>query len=122
VYVGDQYGNWARSTARSIRPLSSVILEEGVEEKLVRDAKDFLRSAKWYSDRGIPYRRGYLLHGTQFSHSPQIPCCVRVRARVCVSCVCVCVCVCGVNHAPPPQANLDVVRLRLSPLWPAKCA
>lgn len=63
VYVGDQYGNWARSTARSIRPLSSVILEEGVEEKLVRDAKDFLRSAKWYSDRGIPYRRGYLLHG-----------------------------------------------------------
>jgi hypothetical protein len=63
VYVGDQYGNWHRSTARSIRPLSSVILEEGVAEKLVNDAKEFVRSGKWYSDRGIPYRRGYLLYG-----------------------------------------------------------
>jgi hypothetical protein len=112
VYVGDQYGNWARSTARSIRPLSSVILEEGVEEKLVRDAKDFLRSAKWYSDRGIPYRRGYLLHGTTVRP--------RSRAVVCVCVVCV-RCVRCYSHSPP-QANPDVVRLRLSRLWPEKCA
>ena len=25
--------------------------------------KDFLSSSKWYYERGIPYRRGYLLHG-----------------------------------------------------------
>lgn len=24
--------------------------------------QDFLRSEKWYANRGIPYRRGYLLH------------------------------------------------------------
>ncbi len=102
VYVGDQYGNWARSTARSIRPLSSVILEEGVEEKLVRDAKDFLRSAKWYSDRGIPYRRGYLLHGTAVRPRSRAVVCVRACVRrVCVRVrrVCVCVCVCGVTPA-----------------------
>jgi len=64
VHVGDQFGNWNRSTARSARPLSSVILEEGVADKLVNDSKEFLHSAKWYSSRGIPYRRGYLLHGT----------------------------------------------------------
>jgi len=25
------------------------------------DAKDFLNSKKWYTERGIPFRRGYLL-------------------------------------------------------------
>ena len=27
------------------------------------DVKNFLSSSKWYEDRGIPFRRGYLLHG-----------------------------------------------------------
>ncbi|KAG8702515.1 hypothetical protein FRC11_011430, partial [Ceratobasidium sp. 423] len=27
------------------------------------DAKDFMASENWYSERGIPFRRGYLLHG-----------------------------------------------------------
>ncbi|KAI9885929.1 MAG: hypothetical protein M1823_002255 [Watsoniomyces obsoletus] len=48
---------------RRKRPLESVILDRGVKEKIVDDVKDFLRSGKWYFDRGIPYRRGYLLHG-----------------------------------------------------------
>ena len=30
---------------------------------IVSDVRDFLNSAKWYYDRGITYRRGYLLHG-----------------------------------------------------------
>ena len=29
----------------------------------MKDVQDFLSSGKWYYDRGIPYRRGYLLHG-----------------------------------------------------------
>ncbi|KAF3939040.1 Paraplegin [Dactylella cylindrospora] len=45
------------------RPLSSVVLDKGVKESIVNDISDFLASAKWYHDRGIPYRRGYLLHG-----------------------------------------------------------
>ena len=48
---------------RRKRPLDSVILDQGVKEKIVTDVKDFLNSGKWYYDRGIPYRRGYLLHG-----------------------------------------------------------
>ena len=48
---------------RRKRPLESVILDEGVKERIVSDVKDFLNSGKWYYDRGIPYRRGYLLHG-----------------------------------------------------------
>lgn len=48
---------------RRKRPLESVILDTGVKESLVADVKDFLQSSHWYYDRGIPYRRGYLLHG-----------------------------------------------------------
>jgi chaperone BCS1 len=48
---------------RRKRPLESVILAEGVKERLMNDLKDFLDSSAWYNDRGIPYRRGYLLYG-----------------------------------------------------------
>ena len=48
---------------RRKRPLESVILDKGVRERILVDVTDFLASAKWYYDRGIPYRRGYLLHG-----------------------------------------------------------
>ncbi|KAK2040174.1 putative mitochondrial chaperone BCS1 [Colletotrichum somersetense] len=48
---------------RKKRPLGSVILDEGVKEGIVDDVKDFLSRQQWYVDRGIPYRRGYLLFG-----------------------------------------------------------
>lgn len=48
---------------RRKRPLDSVVLDAGVKERIVDDVKDFLGSGSWYFDRGIPYRRGYLLHG-----------------------------------------------------------
>ncbi|NXQ35415.1 BCS1 protein, partial [Alaudala cheleensis] len=54
---------------RRRRPLSSVVLEEGVSERLVKDVKEFISNPKWYIERGkalvwwIPYRRGYLLYG-----------------------------------------------------------
>ncbi|KAI2609524.1 BCS1 N terminal-domain-containing protein [Hypoxylon fragiforme] len=48
---------------RRKRPLGSVILDQGVKEDIVNDARDFLARRQWYVDRGIPYRRGYLLYG-----------------------------------------------------------
>ena len=48
---------------RKKRPLGSVILDEGVKESIVSDVRDFLTRQQWYVDRGIPYRRGYLLFG-----------------------------------------------------------
>ena len=56
--------SWERfGEPRRKRGLESVILDEGIKERIVKDVKDFLGSSKWYYDRGIPYRRGYLLHG-----------------------------------------------------------
>jgi chaperone BCS1 len=40
-----------------------VILDQGIKEQIVDDVKDFLLRQQWYVDRGIPYRRGYLLYG-----------------------------------------------------------
>lgn len=48
---------------RRKRPLGSVILDQGIKEDIVNDAKDFIARRQWYVDRGIPYRRGYLLYG-----------------------------------------------------------
>ena len=43
------------------RPLKSVILDAGVKEAILEDALNFLDSKEWYLERGIPFRRGYLL-------------------------------------------------------------
>lgn len=48
---------------RKKRPITSVILDTGVSEKILNDIKEFSGNSKWYMDRGIPYRRGYLLYG-----------------------------------------------------------
>ncbi|KZT07303.1 P-loop containing nucleoside triphosphate hydrolase protein [Laetiporus sulphureus 93-53] len=63
VHVSDVSNNWRLMTTRPKRPLTSIILEPGVKELLLNDAQEFLESREWYSERGIPFRRGYLLHG-----------------------------------------------------------
>lgn len=45
------------------RPINSVILPENLNEYIINDIQTFLNSSKWYIDKGIPYRRCYLLHG-----------------------------------------------------------
>jgi chaperone BCS1 len=55
---------WTRfGDPRLKRPLSSVILDQGIKERILEDVTDFLGRKEWYVDRGIPYRRGYLLYG-----------------------------------------------------------
>ncbi|KXS10852.1 hypothetical protein M427DRAFT_115431 [Gonapodya prolifera JEL478] len=48
---------------RRRRPLDSVLLAEGVSERILKDVRGFIDNGSWYYDRGIPYRRGYLLYG-----------------------------------------------------------
>ncbi|KAI0169034.1 BCS1 N terminal-domain-containing protein [Hypoxylon sp. FL1284] len=56
---------WQRCMARASRPFSTVILNEETKQNLIADVTDYLRPStqRWYANRGIPYRRGYLLHG-----------------------------------------------------------
>ena len=48
---------------RRKRPLASVVLDRTVSERIESDVKEFINNPSWYMDRGIPYRRGYLLYG-----------------------------------------------------------
>ena len=62
------YTNWGTEwrpfgQPRARRPLNSVILDEGIAENIVKDINEWQDSAGWYRERGIPYRRGYLLYG-----------------------------------------------------------
>jgi len=63
VYVSDSANCWRELATRRKRPLDSIILDPGIRELVVEDAQDFLASKVWYAERGIPFRRGYLLYG-----------------------------------------------------------
>jgi chaperone BCS1 len=57
--------DWVRCMSRPPRPMSTVVLDQAQKDSIIADIQDYLhpRTKKWYSNRGIPYRRGYLLHG-----------------------------------------------------------
>ncbi|KAF3912039.1 Paraplegin [Orbilia brochopaga] len=56
---------WVCVSTRPSRPMSTIILDELQKSDLLADINQFLHptSPRWYANRGIPYRRGYLLHG-----------------------------------------------------------
>jgi chaperone BCS1 len=65
VYIPNPFhgGDWMRARLGSRRPLSSVVLKAGQAEGLLADLQRFLASRARYAELGIPWRRGYLLHG-----------------------------------------------------------
>lgn len=57
--------SWDTTILRPVRPLETVHFDEKIKEELVRDMANYLQpdTRSFYHRRGIPYRRGYLLHG-----------------------------------------------------------
>ncbi|KAJ7736207.1 P-loop containing nucleoside triphosphate hydrolase protein [Mycena maculata] len=72
IYVADSDNDWVHAASRPKRKLNSIILDPGITELLVDDARDFLNSRAWYTARGIPFRRGYLLYGAPGSGKTSI--------------------------------------------------
>jgi chaperone BCS1 len=56
---------WDMTILRPIRPLDTVHFDEATKSELVADITNYLdkNTRRFYTARGIPYRRGYLLHG-----------------------------------------------------------
>ena len=55
---------WRRSGGvQPKRPIESVVLAGDLTTSICDDVQEFLKTRKWYTDRGIPYRRGYLFYG-----------------------------------------------------------
>ncbi|OBZ74176.1 putative mitochondrial chaperone BCS1-B [Grifola frondosa] len=63
VYVSNSKNSWKHVASLPKRPLRSIVLDDGIKDLVLNDAQDFLQSRAWYAERGIPFRRGYLLHG-----------------------------------------------------------
>jgi len=55
--------DYVRLGRRTKRQMDTVYTNAGVKEDLVADVQKFLSESQWYADRGIPYRRGYMLYG-----------------------------------------------------------
>ncbi|UBV42353.1 AAA family ATPase [Deinococcus taeanensis] len=58
-----EYQGWSLAERRPARPLGSLIYAPGLLDTLQDDLAAFFRDREWYAGMGIPYRRGYLLHG-----------------------------------------------------------
>jgi chaperone BCS1 len=58
-------GSWIKIAERPCRPMSTVVLDEERKAAVLADINEYLNpvTARWYANRGIPYRRGYLFHG-----------------------------------------------------------
>ncbi|KAF4597171.1 hypothetical protein EYR40_007622 [Pleurotus pulmonarius] len=54
---------WTGIKIKPYRPLDSIVLPKGVLDSIIADARDFISSEEWYTQAGIPYRRGYLFYG-----------------------------------------------------------
>jgi mitochondrial chaperone BCS1 len=57
------YDSWQQGATARKRAIESVVLRDGIREEIVADVERFLASREWYEERGVPYRRGYLLYG-----------------------------------------------------------
>ncbi|KAM3496896.1 hypothetical protein MY10362_009734 [Beauveria mimosiformis] len=66
VAIFSNHGStWSKEASRVARPLSTVAMDRDTKEQLVADMARFVNPAtqRWYAQRGIPYRRGYLFYG-----------------------------------------------------------
>ena len=63
IYTRGQMSWVPLGDAKRKRPFNSVVLAKDVANNILNDVQEFLNARTWYLDRGIPYRRGYLLYG-----------------------------------------------------------
>lgn len=61
----DNRGAWGQPYAAPSRDLATVELDTDIKNSIVKDIARYLdtKTAEFYKNNGIPYRRGYLLHG-----------------------------------------------------------
>ena len=53
---------WKTVATRPSRPLETVVLSEKEKDHIISDIEEYLQPStrRWYGERGIPYRRGYV--------------------------------------------------------------
>lgn len=58
-------GVWTMVAKRPSRPMDTVVLDHAQKNRILTDINEYLHPStpRWYANRGIPYRRGYLFAG-----------------------------------------------------------
>lgn len=61
---GGRY-NWQQVANRPVRDMTTVVLDQHQKVQVLADINEYLHpdTPRWYANRGIPLRRGYLFHG-----------------------------------------------------------
>jgi chaperone BCS1 len=54
---------WKPCKPQNQRPWHTVITQNNIKEDMLEDVTQFQEDEEFYREHGIPYRRGYLLHG-----------------------------------------------------------
>ncbi len=62
IYINSNW-EWRNVECQIPRKLNTVILKNRLQYEVLDDIKEFFKKEEWYNKMGIPYRRGYLLHG-----------------------------------------------------------
>jgi chaperone BCS1 len=60
---GENLFGWKLSTFKHPRTKETLIFDDNFYEDIENDIDKFLHNKDWYKEKGIPWRRGYLLHG-----------------------------------------------------------
>ncbi|KAI0021872.1 P-loop containing nucleoside triphosphate hydrolase protein [Xylariomycetidae sp. FL0641] len=57
--------NWQQVADRPVRDIGTVVLDDHQKLQLLADVNEYIhpQTPRWYANRGIPLRRGYLFHG-----------------------------------------------------------
>jgi len=55
--------SWRSVSIKTTKTFKNTIVSETVDREFIRDVKLFLSRADFYAARGIPFKRGYVLHG-----------------------------------------------------------
>jgi chaperone BCS1 len=55
--------SWSRVDSKTPRLRDSLLLPAGLAARILDDAQAFTGAQEWYATKGIPWHRGYLLHG-----------------------------------------------------------
>lgn len=66
----DQTPSWDCLRFKSNKTIENTILKKQTEEDLFADVDWFMNNEKWYTDKGIDYKRGYLLYGPPGCFAP----------------------------------------------------
>ena len=63
IFAVGRFCRWEKVQSKRNRLFNTVILDSNIAEEILEDIQVFKKSRDWYTERGVPYRRGYVLYG-----------------------------------------------------------